>query len=160
MPTLDISEAAGARQSEALADLILDSHERVVGRPLLALDGNEAERALALYEANIAVLSHGLGSDPVFTYGNRLAQQLFELSWSELVRLPSRLSAEPVHRDERQRLLDAVSTRGYIADYSGVRISKSGRRFRIACATVWNLTDAAGALHGQAAAFASWTEVP
>jgi hypothetical protein len=137
--------------------LILESHARVVGRPLLAAGGDATEQARALYEAPVVVLSHGLGSDPTFNYGNRLAQQLFELSWSELVTLPSRLSAEPQNRDERQRLLEAVSARGYIDDYAGVRISKSGRRFRIARATVWNLVDAAGVLRGQAATFATWT---
>lgn len=147
-------------EAVAQACLILQSHERVVGRPLLAAEGSDSERAHALYVANVVVLSHGLEADPIFNYGNRLAKQRFELSWSELVALPSRLSAEPVNRDERQRLLSAVATRGYIEDYGGVRISKSGRRFRIAGATVWNLVDASGVLRGQAAAFASWTDLP
>lgn len=156
----DRDREAASPEAVAQACLILESHERVVGRPLLTLAGSDTQRAQALYIANIGVLSHGLEADPIFNYGNRLAQQRFELSWSELVRLPSRLSAEPVNRDERQRLLDAVAARGYIEDYGGVRISKTGRRFRIAGATVWNLVDAAGILRGQAAAFASWTDLP
>jgi len=129
----------------------------VVGRPLLVVSGDDAEHARALYEAPMVVLSHGLGADPMFNYGNRLAQQVFEFSWSELTVLPSRLSAEAQNRSERQRLLDAVSARGYIDDYGGVRISKSGRRFRITGATVWNLVDASSVVRGQAATFASWT---
>jgi hypothetical protein len=34
-----------------------------------------------------------------------------------------------------------------------VRVSATGRRFRIAGAIVWNLVDAAGLRHGQAASF-------
>jgi len=49
-----------------------------------------------------------------------------------------------------------VTRQGFIADYAGVRVSASGRRFRIERATVWNLLDDAGGLHGQAAAFADW----
>ena len=45
---------------------------------------------------------------------------------------------------------------GYIDDYAGVRVSSRGRRFRITQATVWNLVDAAGVLHGQAATFDRW----
>lgn len=145
--------------SIARACLILDSHERVVGRPLLSAHGSEAARARALYEANIVVLAHGIEPDPIFDYGNLMAQQLFELSWDELVALPSRLSAEPVNREERQRLLDAVAERGFIDDYAGVRISKTGKRFRIAGATVWNLLDAEGVRRGQAATFSRWAPV-
>ena len=46
--------------------------------------------------------------------------------------------------------------RGYIDDYSGVRISRTGRRFLIERATVWNLTDDRDQLCGQAATFHEW----
>ena len=42
-------------------------------------------------------------------------------------------------------------------DYSGIRISKTGRRFRIEQAIVWNLTDGVGNQLGQAATFDRWT---
>ncbi|HEY0234301.1 MAG TPA: MEKHLA domain-containing protein, partial [Afipia sp.] len=60
-------------------------------------------------------------------------------SWGELIGLPSRLSAEAPERAERQRLLDAVARDGFISNYKGVRISKSGRRFWIENAIVWQL---------------------
>ena len=59
-------------------------------------------------------------------------------------------------RSERERLLNRVATYGFIDDYSGVRISKSGCRFRILRATVWNITDASGTRLGQAASFSEW----
>jgi hypothetical protein len=57
-------------------------------------------------------------------------------------------------------LLEQVATRGYIDDYSGVRISKSGRRFRILRATVWNVHDRLGRPLGQAATFTDWEDCP
>lgn len=139
------------------ARLILDSHARVVGRALLDVQGAPTERARALYHAPFVVLAHEAASDPVFTYGNAAAQALFEFDWDALLQLPSRLSAEPVNQAERQRLLAAVSQHGYIDDYAGVRVSRTGRRFRIVNATVWNLIDEAGKYCGQAATFAQWT---
>jgi hypothetical protein len=73
-----------------------------------------------------------------------------------LTRTPSRLTAEVPEREERARLLAAVAARGYIDDYSGVRIAKSGRRFRIERATVWNVSGQDSAPRGQAATFAAW----
>jgi MEKHLA domain len=141
---------------ESHAALLLASYARLLGRPLVDAGRPPAARARALYEAPFVVLSHGGGADPTFDYGNLAAQRLFELSWAELVALPSRLSAEPLHRDERERLLGEVARRGFIEDYRGVRISRTGRRFRIERAVVWNLADAAGAPRGQAATFDRW----
>ena len=64
-----------------------------------------------------------------------------------------------MHRDERRRLLDEVGRHGFIENYSGIRISKTGRRFRINHATVFNLLDPAGQYVGQAATFEDWTPV-
>jgi len=70
--------------------------------------------------------------------------------------LPSRLSAETVNQKERIKLLDAVTRHGYINNYSGIRISKSGRRFMIRDATVWNLMTPDGQFYGQAALIRDW----
>jgi hypothetical protein len=60
-----------------------------------------------------------------------------------------------VHRDERAHLLDAVTRTGFIDDYRGVRVSKTGRRFSIEKATVWTVLDQRERVLGQAATFAS-----
>jgi hypothetical protein len=82
--------------------------------------------------------------------------QLFEMVWPEIIGLPSRMSVEPTNRDERTRLLQSASDRGYIDNYSGIRISSSGRRFKISDAIVWNLTNEQGEYAGQAAMFDRW----
>jgi hypothetical protein len=134
---------------------LIESHWHLTGRALLPA-GLADEVGRRLYRAPFAVLSHDAGDDPRFTYANLAAQERFELPWAEIVGMPSRFSAEPQAREERQRLLERVARDGYIDDYSGVRIAKSGRRFMIQRATVWNLVDAHGAKIGQAATFSDW----
>jgi hypothetical protein len=125
------------------------------GRELLA-GVADAALARAVWEAPFVLVSHGTEADPVLNYGNQAALALWEMSWAELTRTPSRLTAEAPNREERARLLTAVTERGFIDDYSGVRISKTGRRFHIARATVWNLLTEEGARCGQAAMFSEW----
>lgn len=140
------------------AALLLNSFRRLTGRALLpdATDIEAPTLAKALFFAPFAVVSHDTSDDPIFNYANQTALDLFEMPFEELTRLPSRCSAEPVNREERERLLRSVTARGYIDHYEGVRISKGGRRFRIESATVWNVNDASGAYRGQAAAFGRW----
>lgn len=109
-----------------------------------------------LFEAPYAVASHDTQADPLFNYANKQAQDLFGMSWNEIVGLPSRYSAEPLVREERAILLDRVTRFGYVDDYSGIRIAKDGKRFMIRNATVWNLLDANGAYCGQAVLIRDW----
>jgi len=126
------------------------------GRNLASGLTDPVEVSRVIYEAPYVVVSHGVESDPILNYGNRSALQLWEFSWEELTRTPSRFTAEAPNREERARLLQSVAQQGYIDDYSGVRISKTGRRFRIRRATVWNLISQDGQLCGQAAMFEAW----
>lgn len=126
------------------------------GRELLADISSPRELAEQVFHAPFVLVSHGTEADPVLNYGNRTALALWEMSWEELTRTPSRLTAEAPNREERARVLAAVTQRGFIDDYSGVRISKTGRRFRISRATVWNLLAADGQPCGQAAMFDRW----
>lgn len=142
------------------AALIADSHLRLLGYALLPGGDGPADLARRLYHAPFVVLAHDAADDPVFFYANLTAQRLFELAWPDIVRLPSRYSAEALAREERQRLLDRVASQGYIDDYAGVRVSATGKRFQVAGARVWNLLDAAGRRVGQAAAFSAWTPLP
>lgn len=142
------------------ARLLLDSFARVVGRELLPRGGSAEAEARRLHEAPFVVVSHGIEADPCLNYGNRAALELWEMPWETLVGTPSRLTAEPVHRDERDRLLERTRRTGFVDDYAGVRISRAGKRFRIERAIVWNVVDAAGQDRGQAATFAHWTPLP
>lgn len=109
--------------------------------------------------APFCLLAHDTRPDPIFSYANQSAQRLFEYSWAEFMVLPSRLSAEVPNQDERRRLLEQVARQGFSAGYRGVRIARSGRRFWIEDATVWQVTDVDGTAHGQAAAIPSWRDL-
>ena len=132
------------------------SYRRFTGRDLLTGLFNPLGLSRNLFHAPFVLVSHGTEVDPVLNYGNQAALNLWEMKWEELTSTPSRLTAESPEREERARLLAAVTAHGFIDDYSGVRISKSGRRFRIDRATVWNLITERGEPCGQAATFSEW----
>jgi hypothetical protein len=140
----------------AQTQLIARSLKHWTGRDLLPGNFPAAKFAEQVFHASFVLVSHGTESDPVLNYGNAAALALWEMPWAELTRTPSRLTAEAPNRAERARLLAAVMAQGFIDDYSGVRISKTGRRFRIAQATVWNLLSETGQPGGQAAMFRTW----
>ncbi len=136
--------------------LLTGSYRRLVGDALCP----EGADAVWLYEqAPFAVLAHDGSDDPTFIYANKRAQDCFEYDWDEITKIPSRLSAEPARRPERQALLDQVARHGFMSGYRGVRVAKSGRRFLIEDGTVWELIDAKGLRHGQAATFSTWRNI-
>ena len=140
----------------AQTQMLVRSLKHWTGRQLLPGNFSAVEFAERIFHAPFVVVSHGVEADPILNYGNAAALTLWEMSWAELTRTPSRLTAEAPNREERAKLLAAVAQRGFIDDYSGVRISKSGRRFRIRRATVWNLISESGEPRGQAAMFGEW----
>jgi len=136
--------------------ILLDSYRHWVGHELLPRNRSAEEQAEALFEAPFVVVSHGTQPDPILNYGNRTALQLWHITMDQLRQTPSRLTAEPLHRDERARLLDRTTRQGFVDDYQGIRIATTGQRFLIRQATVWNLQDAGGLPVGQAATFSHW----
>jgi hypothetical protein len=137
--------------------LLCRSYTRLTGETLVEANLSAHEAAIAILDAPFAVVSHDTAPDPIFNYANQTALKLFEMDWAEFTSLPSRQSAEPPNRDERARLLAEVSQHGYVKNYAGVRISKSGQRFQIQDVCVWNLTDEQGLYQGQAAFYRHWT---
>jgi hypothetical protein len=142
------------------AELLTDSYHRCTGTSLLsgtpggshATAPAGAELAHLLYhELPFVLLAHDTSPDPCFVYANLSAQKRFGYSWSEFVGMPSRLSAAPAERSSRQESMKSVLRDGFVDDYRGVRVTKSGHRFEIERGTIWNLVDSEGHLHGQAA---------
>ncbi len=136
---------------------LLDSYARLVKQELIIREGISQEQAERLFKSPFVVASHGLQDDPILNYGNQAALDLWEMDWEQFIQTPSRLTAEPVNREERARMLEQAKTHGYIADYRGVRISRSGKRFLVERATVWNIQKPDGTPLGQAATFSNWT---
>lgn len=144
------------RQDQAFFELLTGSYQRLLRAPLV---GEHVNAAWLYDEAPFVVVAHDTADNPTFVYANKAAQACFGYSWDEFIGLPSRFSAEAPNREERARVLEAVRRDGFVRGYSGVRISKSGKRFRIDGGVVWQLIDADGVNRGQAATFASWTDV-
>ena len=136
--------------------VLLNSYARLLGRELLPREGSAEDQSRSLFHAPFVVLSHGMEEDPVLNYGNAAALALWETDLAAFICMPSRLTAEAPRREERARLLERVTRDGYIDDYSGIRISTTGKRFFIEAATVWNLSSANGMRVGQAATFSEW----
>lgn len=135
---------------------VLHSFRHWTGRELIPDEGAPEEQARLLFEAPFPVLAHGVEPDPILNYGNRAALTLWEMEWDEFTRMPSRLTAEPDARDERARVLAEVTAWGFSNNYTGVRVSRSEKRFLIEKAIVWNVFDEAGKPAGQAATFPTW----
>ena len=147
----------------AQSDLIIShtqclarSFKQWTGRDLLPGDHSPRDLAAKIFDAPFVLVSHGMQPDPILNYGNRAALGLWEMSWEEFTRTPSRLTAEATKREERAKVMEVVTRHGYFENYSGIRISKTGRRFEISGATIWNLVSERGQLRGQAATFSEW----
>ena len=140
--------------------LMLDSFRHWLGHDLIPRSGSFVEEAATLFLAPFVVVSHGTQDDPILNYGNQATLALWEMEVNTLLQTPSRMTAEPLHREERAMLLERTSRNSFVDDYKGIRISSSGRRFRIERAIVWNLLDNEDSHAGQAATFSQWHELP
>ena len=128
-----------------------NSYKHWLKKTLVEADLEGRELVKALYEAEFVILSHKFGDVPRFIFANKTAQELWGYSWNEFIGMPSSKSAEPEAREERQKLLKRANKYGFIDDYSGIRIAKDGRRFRIRDVTLWNVLDENEVRFGQAA---------
>jgi len=100
--------------------VLADSYQRLLDKSLVPAGMSTSEAARWLYEeAPFGILAHGVAVDPVFVYGNKRAQAIFGYDWDELTALPSRFSAEPMERSERQSFLEKVARDGFVSGYRG-----------------------------------------
>jgi hypothetical protein len=151
-------------QAQVLAGCLLSNYQRAFSTPLIAGLADDASPLLVaqeLFAAELVLLAHD-GADPSsdpgprLIYANRAALRLWQRPWTELVGMPSRLTAEPAERASRRQALLAAQAKEAIAGYSGIRIDSRGRRFQIEGARLWTLRDEAGQPCGQAACFSRW----
>ena len=108
-----------------------------------------------LYLAEFPVLSHDGGPDPLFTYANKKAQELWEMEWDKFIGLPSKYSADADQRETRDQMLLEAHKNGFFTGYNGMRTTSKGDRFFIKNVTIWNLLKN-GKKVGQAATFTDW----
>ena len=152
-PGLSLPSAENNYQSDHVL-LILSNLKELAGIDLLtSLSCNEKEVGEKAFYANFCLLSHDGASDPVLNYGNIKALELWEASWDELTSMQARETAKPDDQATREKTMKEVKENGYLTNYSGIRVSKFGKAFKILDVTIWNLTDQKGEPYGQAALF-------
>jgi hypothetical protein len=142
------------------SQLLLDSYRHWIEKDLIERTADAKQQARTLFETSFVVVSHGVEPDPILNYGNQVALELWELSWEQFIRTPSRLTAEVGDQAERRLMLERTRVNGYFNGYRGVRISSTGQRFLIEQALIWNVINPAGNSIGQAATFSRWSNVP
>ncbi|MGK7905135.1 MAG: MEKHLA domain-containing protein [Hormoscilla sp.] len=141
------------------SQLLLDSYEKLLGHQLIERKGNAEAQAKALFFAPLVVGSHGTEADQILNYGNQKALDLWEMTWDDFTKTPSRMTAEQVNREERTKMLAQAAKQGFIDNYRGVRIASTGKRFLIEKAIVWSLVDERNKHCGQAVNFSQFSFV-
>lgn len=144
---------------EAHSRRLLASWRRWTGEALNEEAETAGEAAPVLFAWPVVVLSSRGDAAQTLEYANAAALRLWEMEWEEMERMPSEETAEPEVRAVRAAFLARVRQEGMVRDYSGVRISRRGRRFRIVGASVWSLAEGEGKEGGLAAMFARWEPV-
>jgi MEKHLA domain len=141
-------------EAAAYAALLAESFHRQTGQSL----PHDPEQ---LWHHPQPLVSHGTEPDPIFRYANQAALALWQMDWQSFTGLPSRLSAEadPTVQSDRLNLLQTALAKGHVANYQGIRISATGKRFRISETLLWTVTDANGQTHGQAALIGKATPI-
>jgi hypothetical protein len=134
---------------------LLDSYFNCTGNQLIERVSMQVD-AEQLFTTDFVVVSHDTSKDPILNYGNATALDLWEMTWAEFTQTPSRYTAEENLRTLREKMLQSVHDKGYFDRYEGVRVSKSGKRFKIKNVLIWNLSDEEGRPYGQAATFNEW----
>jgi hypothetical protein len=143
----------------AYIQFISNSLKKLAGIEIVDFSLNLEEQAKQVFHAKYCLLAHNGASDPVFNYANQPALNLFEMPWEEFTNMPSKYSAESDERAKREQLLKDVAAKGFSQNYSGVRISKTGKRFEIKNAIIWNVYNNENKRIGQAAMFDKYAYV-
>jgi hypothetical protein len=139
---------------DAFMARVVDSFLRVTGMSLTAQTGiDSSSLGRGIYFGDFALLCHRGDDGAVLNYANAFAQHLWDADWDTLVSMPSVATAPPEAVASRAKLMDKVARDNFVADYGGVRVSRTGRLFRIKNATVWRLLDETGGAFGVGAYF-------
>ncbi|MFM8391270.1 MAG: MEKHLA domain-containing protein [Methylophilaceae bacterium] len=119
---------------------LMQSYQHWIGHALVERTA-DTDPVEAVMHSEFAIASHRQSDDPKFNFANLRALALFKMQAEQLIGLPSRYSAEPMLRADRDKFLQQVSSHGFVQNYAGIRIAQDGSRFEIQGATVWNVFD-------------------
>jgi len=153
--SLELPDASNKYYRDHLS-IVLENLKRWTSYDLIKEYGfSEENLGEQVFDADFYILSHNNAADPILNYGNDRVLKLWETSWEELTTMYSRDTAKPVNLSARLAMIEQVKLQNYISGYSGLRISKTGKEFKILDVTIWNILTNNGDLYGQAAWFKS-----
>jgi hypothetical protein len=131
---------------------VLDAFVRATAHDLSVLAGVDAGApGRGCYFGDFALLTHRGDAAATLNYGNARALALWDCGWEAFTAMSSRDTAPAQGRATREAMMERVLSHGFVAGYSGERISRGGRRFLIQDATVWRLRADDGTPFGVAA---------
>ena len=108
-----------------LVSCILTSYERAYGIPLLACQAYEdlsLSRAQEVFSMQIPLLAHDIRLDPLITYVNAKGLYLWARTWSEMVGMPSKITASEDDYQERLKALNHAKYLESIQGYTAIRV--------------------------------------
>ena len=105
------------------------------------------------------VIAHDNEVNPCINYANAAALQLWSRCWTEMIGMPSELTAPKEERKKRNNALLEVSQKHSITNYQGIRINSQGEYFKIKNARIWTIWDEKDLVYGQAATFQDWYRI-
>jgi hypothetical protein len=159
LSTREIPNLSNNYHREHIA-LILANLKQLTGDDLIQKYGFSLDNLGAqVFDADFYLLSHNCDRDPILNYGNQRVLDLWEISWSELTQMYSHETAKSSDRASRSAVMQQVAVHNYVSGYDGIRVSKTGREFRILDVTIWNLFTSDRQPSGQAAWFKSYESI-
>lgn len=132
--------------------LSCESLERFTGTSLLKVMNVDTMDAIH-DNTRYAVLSHGNQTDPIYNYFNKAALLQFEYPEEEIYLLPSRYSAPPALRQDRDEKISSAVQQNVQFIPSAIRQGKSGKQFELINVTLWNVYNERNERVGQSAVF-------
>ncbi len=142
-----------------LVGLLLDSHEKAFKYKLFNYENRENLNTInsqKLFSLDQVVLAHNNNKDPMIQYANALGLKLWEKTWSEMIGMPSRLTAPKNERKQRNDAIKEAHIKDFLTGYEGIRISSKGNLFHIKNVRIWKICDKENNEYGQAATFSEW----
>ena len=139
-----------------LSHFMNESFKRWTDQYLIDPHHQPEEFSRLLYFAPFVVFAVSNHPDPRFSYANESSQKLFLYNWNEFTALPSTTPIEPSDFPQSQRMLDECSSQGFSKAFEGIRITSTGKRFKIGRTILWNIIDDSGRKIGKAVVFNKW----
>ncbi len=149
-------------KSLRIVDLLLKSYKNSYGKHLIIPSrdfGAQENNGFKVYNLKNPVMAHNNAPEPCLNYANSAALELWKMSWSEMIGMPSSITTPKNEQSERNNALSQATKNHAIENYQGIRVNSQGELFMISNVRIWSILDEEGHIFGQAATFNSWWKI-